>query len=307
MNPQQNIVKAALLLVAGLWVLSLLDGAGKWLQQVGITIPVLLWFRYVGQALLVSLICLAKKNSLRWQVKSVSLQLLRGVLMLGSSITFFYALKFLPLAEATAVNFTAPVFTLVLAPIFLKETRAPYRWHLVVCCLVGAFMVIRPGAGFSVQGTAFGLLTALAFSLYQLATRKAAGDEALISNLFTGWVGSILVTMFLLITQGSALFDNLIDVERPTLHWIVLGSLGFIATLGHSLQVGAFRRAAANALTPFMYLQVVSALVVGWVVFGQWPDAISMLGMMIICCTGLVGLYLASETAKKQAIAAFKG
>jgi drug/metabolite transporter (DMT)-like permease len=299
-TPKQNLFRAACLFIAGLWVLSVLDGTGKWLQQVGVGLPVVLWFRYAGQAIWVSIICLIKRKTLRWQVRSVKLQLLRGVLMLVSSITFFSSLKFLPLAEATAVNFVAPVFTLVLAPWLLKETgladRLPLRWPLVFASLVGAFLVVRPGAGFSFWGTILAVTTALAFSLYQLATRKAAGDDALISNLYTGWTGTVLVSLFLLIPHSLTGSGGLTE-PRPTLHWLALALLGAVATLGHTFQVNAFRRAPANALTPFTYLQVVSALTVGWLYFNQWPDHVSMLGMAIICVSGLVGLYRAKTIA----------
>jgi drug/metabolite transporter (DMT)-like permease len=301
MTPKQNVFRAACLLIASLWVLSVLDGAGKWLQQAGVALVVVLWFRYLGQAVLVAIICFLQRKRLRWEVKSVPLQLLRGVLMLCSSITFFTCLQLLPLAEATAINFTAPIFTLVLAPVLLNEVRLPHRWPLVLLSLFGAYLVVRPGAGFNLLGTMFAILTALFFSLYQIATRKAAGDEALISNLFTGCFGALTVTLFLWATGGFSLAtvwqSEALLTSRPTTHWVVLAGLGVIATVGHSLQVSAFRRAPANALTPFMYLQIVSALVVGYLLFNQWPDLTSMLGMAIICATGLAGLYLARRVS----------
>jgi drug/metabolite transporter (DMT)-like permease len=294
MAPKQNPPFAALLLVASLCVLSLLDSSGKWLQQGGVGLAVVLWFRYVGQALLVLFVCTMRRRQMRWQVKSIRLQLLRGLLMLASSALFFKSLSILPIAEATAVNFTAPIFTLVLAPWLLGEARLPYRWPLALTCLCGALLVTRPGAGFETFGVVLALLTALAFSLYQMVTRMTAADSPLMANLYTGWFGTVAVSLFILLTGD---FKQLIVVSGQFTHlqWLVLISLGVIGSAGHVLQVTAYRYAPTNTLVPFMYLQIVPALAMGWLFFNQWPDWISLVGMSIVCAAGLTALVLLRE------------
>jgi drug/metabolite transporter (DMT)-like permease len=277
---QQNTRKGAFLLIASLWVLSVLDTTGKWVQAAGVSLIVLLCVRYGVHAILLSLYAGVQRNNIRWAVRSKKIQLVRGLLMLLSSAMFFKTLSLIPLAEATTVNFLAPLITLALSPWLLKEPSRWYRWLGVTVAFIGVLLVLRPGAAsFNFAGTTFAIGTAMVFSLYQMATRLVATDDPIVTNLWGGWTGTIASICIALLTWTT---PTLTAVE-----WLILISTGLSGLIGHLLQVSAFRHAAANALAPFFYFQIIAALFLGWAIFGQVPDILSYLGMGLIVSCGL--------------------
>jgi drug/metabolite transporter (DMT)-like permease len=276
--PNTNLTKAALLLVVSLWILSGLDSTGKWLLKAGVSLAVLIWVRYTVHAVLMSLYAITQRKTLRFAVQSKTVHTVRGLLMVGSTVLFFKTLSIMPLAEATAVNFIAPLITLTLAPLFLNEKTRWYRWVGVGIALCGVLLVLKPGFQNS-AGMGWALSTAFAFSMYQMATRWVAKDDPIVTNLWGGWVGTI--------TSSVALFWLWQTPVLSTMGWVLLISTGITGLIGHVLQVSAYRHAPANALAPFSYFQIVSAVALGYLVFGQLPDWISFSGIALICVSGL--------------------
>lgn len=281
--PNTNLTKAALLLVVSLWILSGLDSTGKWLLKAGVSLAVLIWVRYTVHAVLMSLYAITQRKTLRFAVQSKTVHVVRGLLMVGSTVLFFKTLSIMPLAEATAVNFIAPLITLTLAPLLLNEKTRWYRWVGVGVALCGVLLVLRPGFQNS-AGMGWALSTAVAFSMYQMATRWVAKDDAIVTNLWGGWVGTI--------TSSVALFWFWQTPELNTMGWVLLISTGVTGLIGHILQVSAYRHAPANALAPFSYFQIVSAVALGYLVFAQLPDWISFSGIALICISGLTVAWL---------------
>jgi drug/metabolite transporter (DMT)-like permease len=276
--PNTNLSKAALLLVLSLWVLSGLDSTGKWLLKAGVSLAVLIWVRYTVHAVLMSLYAVTQRKSLRFSVQSKTVHTVRGLLMVGSTVLFFKTLSIMPLAEATAINFIAPLITLTLAPLLLSEKTRWYRWVGVGVALCGVLLVLRPGFTHS-AGMGWALSTATAFSMYQMATRWVANDDPIVTNLWGGWVGAV--------ASSIGLFWFWQTPELNTFGWVLMVSTGITGLVGHILQVSAYRHAPANALAPFSYFQIVSAVGLGYLVFGQLPDWISFSGMALICISGL--------------------
>ena len=171
--------------------------------------------------------------------------------------------------------------TLHLLPQF--DLGAAYRWVGVGVALCGVLLVLRPGFQNS-AGMGWALSTAVAFSLYQMATRWVAKDDAIVTNLWGGWVGTI--------TSSIALFWFWQTPELNTMGWVLLISTGVTGLIGHILQVSAYRHAPANALAPFSYFQIVSAVALGYLVFEQLPDRISFSGIALICISGLTVAWL---------------
>jgi drug/metabolite transporter (DMT)-like permease len=273
-----HLTKAAALLVFSLWILSGLDSTGKWLLQAGVSLAVLIWVRYTVHALLMSVYAVTQRKTLRLSVQSKTMHTVRGLLMVGSTVLFFKTLSIMPLAEATAINFIAPLITLTLAPLLLNEKTRWYRWAGVGVALCGVLLVLRPGFQNS-AGMGWALSTAAAFSLYQMATRWVAKDDPIVTNLWGGWVGTV--------TSSIAMIWLWTPPQLSILGWALLVSTGITGLVGHILQVSAYRHAPANALAPFSYFQIVSALGLGYLVFGQLPDWISFAGMALICISGV--------------------
>ncbi|CAN7644803.1 DMT family transporter [Pseudorhodoferax sp. LjRoot39] len=268
-----------LLHVLGLWVLSGLDASGKYLALLGVPVLLVAWVRYAVHTALSSAILLPRRGLGLLRTRSLRGQLLRGVLMIGSTLLFFSVLKRVPLAEATAMNFMAPIFLLALAPWLLHEPHRLHRWLGVALGFAGMLLVVRPGAGLDTVGVLLGVATALTFAAFQIATRRLAGDDPLTTNYYGGLVGTVALTPLLPWVW-----------ELPALtagQWVLLLSTGVTGAIGHGLQSAAYARTPATLLAPYSYLQILSAVGLGWAVFGQLPDATTALGIACICGAGI--------------------
>jgi drug/metabolite transporter (DMT)-like permease len=210
--------------------------------------------------------------------------MLRGGAMLGATLMFFTTLQYLPQAEATAINFLAPLIVLSLAPWVLHEPPRASRWVAAGVAFLGVLIVIRPGGGLDSVGTVFGLLGAFCFAAQYIATRRVAGDDPYTSVIWSGGVGTVVLSVALPFVIPAAL--PLLR-ELDPLHWTVLLSTGVTGCLGHLLQIAAYRQAPASTLAPFTYLQIVSSTTTGWLIWGHFPDLFTWVGIAVICGSGI--------------------
>lgn len=143
----------------------------------------------------------------------------------------------------------------------------------------GMLIVVRPGAQLDPVGMVLGLLTALAFALFQIATRHIARDDPLTTNYYGGLFGTIALKFALPWFW-----------ETPNLslwQWMLLISTGISGFLRCWLQIAAYSKSPATLLAPFGHLQIVAATVLGWLVFDQLPGPITAIGIALICLVGL--------------------
>ncbi|MEN5161630.1 DMT family transporter [Achromobacter spanius] len=273
-----------LLLVLSMWTLSCLDASGKWVMNAGVPLLVLSWVRYAIHLVLVLALVLPARGVRVLRSTKPREQLIRGGSMFLATLMFFTTLSYIPQAEATSINFLAPLLVLSLAPWILKEPARMSRFVAAGIAFVGVLIVIRPGGGLHPVGTVFGLLTACCFTAQFIATRRVAGDDPFTSLIWSGAVGTICLTLalpFILppalpVLQALSAFD-----------WMVLISTGITGCVGHLFQIAAYRRAPASTLAPFIYLQIISATSVGWLVWGHFPDPLTWVGIAIICASGM--------------------
>lgn len=274
-----RVLPGILLHVAGLWLLSTLDASGKLLVMAGVPVLVVTWFRYVVHTAMMSAVLLPRRGKALLHTKSLPRQLLRGLLMILTSVLFFTVLKHVPLAEGTAMNFMAPFFLMAMAPWLLGEPHRLHRWLGVGLGFVGMLVVVRPGGQLSPLGVGLGMLTAFVFALFQASTRRVAHDDPLTTNYYGGLFGTVSLTLALPFFWKTP--------QLAPWQWALLISTGLTGFLGHWLQAAAYRRTPATLLAPFSYLQIVSAAGLGWAVFGQLPDSTTALGIALICAAGL--------------------
>ena len=271
-------------LILSTWALSSLDAGGKWLMQFGLSLAVLSWVRYLIHAVLVLAFTLPSRGLTVFKSKQLTFQILRGALVLTATMTFFSALSYLPQAEATAINFLAPLLVLCLAPFFLKEPSRIHRWIAALFGLLGVLLIVRPSSGLHPLGVMFALITAGVFSVQFMVTRKLAEDDSMTTLLWTGLVGTALSSVALIFYLDD-LTRIITTFER--VDWLILASVGVFGTLGHWLQIKAYQCAPASLLAPFVYLQIVAATTLGWLIWRQFPDALSWLGITIVCGSGV--------------------
>lgn len=252
----------------------------------GATLPVMmaLWFRFAFQALATSLIVLPARGRAALRTDHPRFQLLRGVLMVATSLFAFFSLKFMPVGEFTAIVMIVPLVVTLLAATSLGERVSPLRWTLVVGGFVGAMVIIRPGGAMFGWAMLLPLGLVVANSWFQVLTsRMARTEEPLTTHLYSGWFG-MLVT--------SAVLPFVWVTPTTTTEWVVLGLMGLASTTGHFLLILAYTRAPASTITPYIYAQIGFAMLAGWLVFSHVPDRVSMLGIALIVVCGSLGGWL---------------
>lgn len=242
-------------------------------------VPLLVWARW-GAQVLAMLVWLAPSMGLRMvHTRQLRMQLVRGVLLIGSSLCFMSALPLMPLADATALNYLTPTIVIVIAIVFLGERFTAARGAFVVAGLVGMLMVVQPGADIFRGASLLVLASAACYAVYQVTTRMLAGEDPRVTLFYPALVGVGIMTLV------WPWFGSRIDVA-----WFDVGlmlTIGVFGTAGHFLLILAFQRAPASALTPFTYVHLVFATMIGWIAFGDLPDALTFAGMALIAGSGL--------------------
>jgi drug/metabolite transporter (DMT)-like permease len=202
------------------------------------------------------------------------------VLVLFSSVLFVSALRLLPLADATALNYSTPVLVVLLAVAFLHERMTPARAGFVVAGLAGMLLIVQPGSDVFHSGSLFAIGAACCYGVYQILTRMLAGEDPRVLLFYPAILGTTIMSVL------APSFDW--PAAMPWTHVALIVAGGLLGTLGHFLFILAFRRASASALTPFTYVQLVWAMLLGWLVYHDFPDALAVAGMAIIAGSGLL-------------------
>jgi len=242
-------------------------------------IVMVVWARYVVHTLLMLVVFVPRTGlSAVVRTRRPLLQLARALCLIGTSLLFTTGLRYIPLAEATAVNFLAPLMVTALSVPLLGERVTRGQWIAVSAGFIGVLIVIRPGGALFTPAILLPLGSAFCFGCYQLLTRKlSATDSPTTSNFLTGIFNSLIMT---------ALVPFFWSVPSFT-HALFMLGLGTCGMLGHMLLTQAFRHAPPAMLAPFSYGQILFAGMFGYLVFDHSPDAYGVVGITIICLSGL--------------------
>jgi drug/metabolite transporter (DMT)-like permease len=273
---------------------SALDTVTKYVSA-GVPLLMALWFRYCFQAVATTVIVMPKRGMAVWRTRRLAWQLVRGVLLLTSSLIAFLSLRYLPVGEFTAIVMITPLVITLLAARLLHEPVSRLRWSLVIGGFVGTLMIIRPGAGSLGWASALPLLLVASNAGFQVITsRLARTEDPVTMHLYTGWTGTIAASLAL-----PFVWTQLHD---PAL-WGWLCFMGLMGTIGHFALILAYYRAPAATLTPYLYSQIAFAMIGGVVVFHHVPDHLSLLGIGMIAFCGAAGAWLTVRERREAATA----
>jgi len=279
---QKPLYGVLLILCAGL-LLASHDGVSKYLTH-SYPLIMVIWMRYFVQTLVMLLLFVPR---MRWAIVRTRrpwLQLLRAASLLSISVLFIGGLRYIPLAEATAVMFLAPLIVTVLSALLLHEKVSKGQWVAVSVGFIGVLFIVRPGGALFTPAILLPVCASFCFAVYQLITRRLSStDHAVTSNFLSGLFGTVILTALL---PGH----YRLDVAHVDLLFMML--LGVLAMTAHMLLTMALKYSTAATLAPFTYGQIIFAGLVGYLAFATLPDAWSMLGVLIISCSGLAVAYL---------------
>jgi drug/metabolite transporter (DMT)-like permease len=208
----------------------------------------------------------------------LGLQLMRGAALLASSLFFISGLRFLPIAEASATSFVAPLFVTALSIVFLSEKVGLRRWLATAVGLIGVLIILRPGTGAFHAAAFFPIASALSWACTLIMTRVMSGRERAATTMAYSSIAGICILSALVPLVWVA----------PSWHDILLGIfIGIASTAGQWIVVLAFRYANASVLAPFSYIQLLWVSILGFVVFGEIPDVWTITGAAFIVASGL--------------------
>ena len=272
-------IQGILLFVSGLFLFSSVDTTAKYLTAF-YSVQLLVWARFaVHLALMLAVVAPGMGRELV-VTRRPWLMIIRALMLVASSLFIQLAFRSQPLAETTAVFFVTPVLVALLAGPVLGEQVRPRTWAATPAGFFGVLLIARPGGALLGIGLVYTLSAALCYALYQILTRKLADTEPTLRQLFyTALVGTL--TMSLIVPPYWT-------GEMPSLtHSLLIVSLGVYGGIGHFLVIRAYRTTPASTLSPIMYFQLIWAALLGWAVFDQLPDPLSLLGMLIVGAAGL--------------------
>ena len=230
-------------------------------------------------------------SALRWsQVRSGKLLLLRSLMLAIVATCFMTALASMPLAEATAIYFTAPLIMVALSPWLLGEQVGRVQWIAVLLGFVGMLLIVRPGNNLPVAGTVLMAISAVCYALFQVLTRKLSGVVP------TSVQFAYMAVFCLVITNLPAIFTP-IEALPNTAQILLLLAGGFVSGGAQLLLLEAFQRASASVLAPMNYLQLLLAVLISTFWFRRPPDTLALYGMLLI---GAAGVYLAWPRRQRQ-------
>ena len=288
-GPERTIRIGILFILTTSVMFALLDTGVKYVGQF---YPVLqiAWARYLFQMAVVPMVIGGTRPRDILRTKRPGLQVLRSMLMVGATLSFFTAVNYMPVAEASAIGMIAPLMVTALAIPMLGERVGARRWTAVAIGLIGALIIIRPGFGNLSWAAILPVITAICYALYQITTRMLADIDPPITTFFySGAVGVVVLSLAVPFAW-----------QTPTAGgWAMMIALGLIAGVGHFCVIQALRRAPASLLAPFSFTQLIWVTILGFLVFGDFPDNYTLLGAAIVVGSG--GYVFYRENVVKRA------
>jgi len=284
----RNVLHGILLMACAVSLFSILNAFGKHLSVEHAIIQIV-WFRFAIGLVLMLVLFAPKRGLALVRAHRPGTQMIRALLLVTSSMLFFTGVSYLPLATATTISFTAPLIITALSVPFLGEQVGIRRWTAVAFGFVGALVIIRPGMEGTHWAAIFVVGSTTCSAFYQLLTRKLAGhDDPETSNFYTSLVGTVLASI-------AVLFVWQTPADLTT--WTMFVALGILGGGGHYLLTRAYTLGPAATISPFNYLQLVGATVLGYTMFGHFPDFWTWVGAGIIVASGL---YIAHREAIRR-------
>lgn len=235
------------------------------------------------------------------RTKRLGLHLVRGLCVVMANMSFFLALAAMPLADAVAIFFIAPLLVTVFSVIFLAEYVGPLRWMAVAVGLIGVIIMMRPGSSSFQFAALLPLLAAVFYAGLHILTRKIGGTERASTMTFYIMITFITVSAAMGLAAGDGRYAGGDDASLEFLlrawvwpepkDYLIFVGIGFAGAFGGFLISQAYRLCEAGLASPFEYTALVLAIFWGVVVFGEWPDAMDWVGVTLIVGSGMFMLW----------------
>ena len=300
--------KGILCLVGALASLTLSDSIIKWLSP-DMALHQITLFRSCFALLAVMLIVKMEGGLVTLKTNRPVLHFLRGSMLVLANMFFFIGLAAMPLAETVVLFYTAPLFICMLSQPVLGEKVGLRRWFVIVVGMIGAVVMLRPGSEVFRVVSLLPVMAALCYAAMIMMTRKLGIRET--AGALTFYIQLAFIAISSLI--GLAIGDGNLDIhDNQSLHFLLRGwywpsfaqfqlllACGLIVALGGYLMSQAYRLGEAPAVAPFEYASLPFALIVGYYLWGDWPDWPAFVGTGLIVSSGLLVAYLENREHRR--------
>jgi len=273
------------LMIIAMFLLPLGDTVAKLLTDVMNPLEITMW-RFTIQSVFLIFVAFMMRRRLRGNMFS-PIVAVSGCLIAISVTTLITSFSAMPIATAIAIFFVEPLFLTLLAGLLLKEKIGPRRLIAIVIGLAGALLVIRPSFVNFGYVAILPLVSGLAYALNMIVLRQACKKRsALTVQSGAAIYGSLIMIVLISILSIMEFITPSIPSEFDST-WLLIIGAGGLAAITFVLIAEAFRLSEAGALAPFQYLEIIGATAAGYLVFGDFPDAITWLGISFILASGL--------------------
>ena len=268
---------------------ALLDSGTKFAGQ---ALPMLLvvWLRFMAQALVTTALVLPRHGLQALRTEHPKFQVSRALSGVMTTVFAFFCIQHMPLANFTAIWSAGPLLIVVASALLFGEKVSKARWLLLVIGLLAVIAIVRPESDGMELGWAalapIGVL--LCGTTYQLlGSRLARLDQPSTTQLYSTWIPVLLTAPLI-----PWIWQSISEAQV----WLAIAVMGLCSGIGHLMLLQAFTYATPSVVSPFLYSQIGFAMLMGWLFFGQVPDAISLTGMAVIIGCGLIGIAMSLKT-----------
>ena len=273
-----------------------LAGMDTMAKYLALSLPVMMviWGRYFFHTVIMFAYYVHQNRSLGFlRARRPDLQFYRAASLFGVTTSLYVSLQYIPLGDAAAIQFLAPVLVTALSGILLGEHVGLRRWVAVLCGFIGVLLVTRPGSGVFGWVALLPLASAFFMAGYYILTRIIHDkDQRDATTFYSTALGAMVLTVMLVFNWKTP----------ESFDWLLLVAMGSFGAIGHFMLVKAFHSAEASMLSPFTYAHVAFAILFGWLIFGDIPSLWSLSGVGMVIGSGLYIWYLESRGKKRPAI-----
>ena len=299
MSELDRILPGVVLMLGFCIAAPLIDVASKLAAQ-GVPVGMIVLGRGVVQAALMLPVVLAMRQPLALGRRALGLALLRAFLLVASTYCFVAAVRVMPIADALAIAFVEPFVILLIGRFAMAEEVGPRRLAACAAGFIGALLVIQPSFAAFGPVALFPLGTAVSFALYMLVTRALSRSLHPVPMQFHTALLAALICAPLLVLGTATGEPSTTFVLPQGIFWLWVFCVGLASTVSHMAMTYALKFAPSSTLAPLHYLEIVTATLFGYLVFGNFPNTLTLIGIGVIVASGLYVIHRERVTARAR-------
>ena len=239
------------------------------------------------------LFIIPKKNFFEnFKTKNIKLHLFRTLTGCFALVSIFIGIKYLPLADAIAITFAAPLFATFFSILFLNEIVGKKRWFAILIGFVGILIVLKPGTSLFSIYSIFPIFFCIGFAASATAIKILSRTDKNYLIAFYYTIGLTIVSFFL----------NPFDWKIPNIRdFIIFFLIGITGSLGNIIITEAYRKAEVSLITPIKYLNLIFAIIFGFILFSEIPSILTIVGSLFIVISTII-IFSREKKLKKKSI-----